>query len=72
MSVARLEELYPYLRGHVYAVVAGSRSGACALCGAFRNEHPADRQGPGEALSVEEVQSILAEIDGREKARHDR
>lgn len=63
MSVEDLEAKYPYLRGHIFICVEGSRSVSCALCGAFRSEHPVDKQGTVEPLPVSEVRSILADID---------
>lgn len=54
-TVEDLEALYPYLRGHIFIRVAGSRSPSCALCGAFRSEHLLERQGSLEAVPVDEV-----------------
>lgn len=36
-AVARLEAVYPYLKGHRF--MANGRSGACSWCGCFKEEH---------------------------------
>lgn len=65
MSVAALEERYPYLSGHSYLNGPG-RSVACALCGCFREEHAPDKRGDGVKLAENQVRGILQAIDRRE------
>lgn len=62
-AVIALEALYPYLSGHVFARVEGSRSGACIFCGAFREQHPEHRQGSPEPISAPAARLLLAELD---------